>query len=116
MTVPNDQLSSPTYNRDLARASVELVELLERGIWNVAGSEVVDRYAFAKLAAATFGLDSSLITGVSTASMQHKASRPLEAGLRIEKLVEKLGWKPKGPLEGLQAMRLAMNEVGDARA
>jgi dTDP-4-dehydrorhamnose reductase len=116
MTVPNDQLSSPTYNRDLARASVELVELAERGVWNVAGSEVVDRYAFAKLAAATFDLDSALISGVSTASMKQKARRPLDAGLRIEKLVEKLGWKPKGPLEGLQAMKAELERDAHGRS
>ena len=116
MVTPVDQLSSPTYNRDLARASVELVELAERGIWNVAGSEVVDRYAFAKLAAAVFDLDSSLISGVSTASMKQKARRPLDAGLRIEKLVERLGWEPKGPLEGLQAMRAEMKKGTDVRS
>lgn len=110
MVCPVDQLSSPTYNRDLARASVELVEVAERGVWNVAGPEVIDRYAFAKLAAATFGLDAALISGVSTASMKQKARRPLDAGLRVEKLVERLGWKPKGPLEGLQAMKLEMEK------
>jgi dTDP-4-dehydrorhamnose reductase len=108
MVVPQDQLSSPTYNRDLARASVELVELAERGVWNVAGADVVDRYAFAKMAAAVFDLDGALIQGVSTASMKQRARRPLEAGLRIEKLVERLGWKPRGPLEGLQAMKAQM--------
>jgi dTDP-4-dehydrorhamnose reductase len=105
MSLPQDQRSSPTYNRDLARGSVELVELLEKGIWNVAGPEVIDRATFGELAAAVFGLDAGLIRPVSTASMKQKAARPLGAGLRVEKLVERLGWKPLGPLEGLKAMQ-----------
>ena len=105
MSLPKDQLSSPTYNRDLARASVELVELAERGIWNVAGSEVVDRVTFAALACGVFGLDAGLLKPMLTAEMKQKARRPLAAGLLVEKLVKRLGWKPKGPLEGLQAMK-----------
>jgi dTDP-4-dehydrorhamnose reductase len=116
MTVPTDQLSSPTYNRDLARASVELVEGLERGIWNVAGPEVIDRATFAHLAAAVFGLDGGLLKPTDTPSMKQKARRPLSAGLRIEKLVERLGWKPLGPLEALAATKAEMERNGQLSA
>lgn len=112
MVQPVDQLTSPTYNRDLARASVELVELLEKGVWNVAGPEVIDRAAFAQLAAATFGLKGELMTPMTTAAMKQKAKRPLSAGLRVEKLVQRLGWKPRGPLEGLQAMKAELEANG----
>ncbi len=108
MSLPQDQISSPTYNRDLARASVELVELAERGVWNVAGPEVIDRYAFGAIAAAVFDLDASLLSGVDTASLKQKARRPLSAGLRVEKLVKRLGWKPLAPLEALRAMKLEL--------
>ena len=116
MTLPVDQLSSPTYNRDLARASVELVEGLERGIWNVAGPEVLDRATFARIVAAVFGLDASLLKPSDTASLKQKARRPLGAGLRIEKLVERLGWKPLGPLEALTAMKAVMEKSGQLAA
>jgi dTDP-4-dehydrorhamnose reductase len=116
LTLPSDQLSSPTYNRDLARASVELVEGLERGVWNVAGPEVVDRATFGRLAAAVFGLDAGLIRAADTASLKQKARRPLSAGLRIEKLVERLGWKPLGPLEALNATKAAMEKNGQLAA
>jgi dTDP-4-dehydrorhamnose reductase len=109
---PSDQLTSPTYNRDLARASVELVELMEKGIWNVAGSETLDRGTFAALVAATFGLDASLVQPQSTAAMKQKAKRPLSAGLMIEKLVKRLGWKPLGPIEGLKAMKAELEANG----
>jgi dTDP-4-dehydrorhamnose reductase len=116
MPLPMDQLSSPTYNRDLARASVELVEALEPGIWNVAGPEVIDRATFGALAAAVFGVDAGLIQAVPTSTLKQKAKRPLGAGLRIEKLVRHLGWKPLAPLEALQAMRLELQKNGQLDA
>lgn len=112
LTVPTDQLSSPTYNRDLARASVELVEGLERGVWNVAGPEVVDRATFARMAAAVFGLDAGGLKPATTADLKQKARRPLDAGLRIEKLVQRLGWKPRTPLEALKAMQAELAQNG----
>lgn len=112
MAVPDDQVSSPTYNRDLAAASVELVERLEKGVWNVAGPEVLDRAAFAKLAAAVFGLDAGLLRGVPTAALGQKAQRPLRAGLLVERLVKRLGWRPKAPLEALTAMKMELEANG----
>jgi dTDP-4-dehydrorhamnose reductase len=104
MQAPLDQLSSPTYNRDLARASVELVEGKQSGIWNVAGGAVLNRYDFAHLAARAFGLDGALIQGVWTRDMKQKARRPLGAGLLVGKLSRQLGWSPLGPEEGLRRM------------
>jgi dTDP-4-dehydrorhamnose reductase len=109
MKVPDDQISSPTYNADLARASVDLVERGLNGIWNVAGNSVMDRCSFAKLAARTFQLDAKLIEGVKTADLKQKARRPLDAGLSIEKLSKALGWTPSGPEEGLRRMAQSIN-------
>jgi dTDP-4-dehydrorhamnose reductase len=111
MQVPDDQISSPTYNRDLARASLDLVEKQANGLWNVAGSACIDRFSFAKLAARIFGLDAGLIRGVSTAELRQKARRPLKAGLMLDKLVGNLGWTPSGPEEGLARMK-AETEAG----
>ncbi len=114
MKVPADQVSSPTYNRDLARASVDLVERKLRGLWNVAGQGTIDRYHFAKIAARVFGLDADLISPVATADLRQKARRPLGAGLDIEKLAKTLAWSPRSPETGLVAMREEM-EAEDGR-
>lgn len=112
MTVPNDQLSSPTFNRDLARASVELVTGLEQGIWNVAGPKVLSRADFARLAAKVFGLNPDLLQGVDSISLAQVARRPLQAGLRIEKMERRLGWKPMDPEEALAAMKAELKDNG----
>jgi len=50
-------------------------------------------------------LDESLLHGVSTASLQQRSARPLNAGLTTGKLKAALGWAPRGIRAGLQAMQ-----------
>jgi len=111
-TLPSDQITSVTYNRDLARASLDLAERGERGVFNVCGPELIDRYAFACLAAEVFGLDPAGLKSATTAQLKQKARRPLGSGLRIDKLVKTLGWTPLAPREGLAAMRAEMERGG----
>lgn len=86
MRVPTDQISSPTYNEDLARAAIALVEGRHSGIFNVAGPDLISRYDFAILAADILSLDKSLIHPVTTAELNQRAVRPLAAGMLIDKL------------------------------
>jgi len=89
--VPDDQISSPTYNRDLAAAALCLCGLGECGVWNVVGPEVMDRYTFAVRVARALGLPDDRIRPVKTAALGQPAERPLRAGLKIDKLESRLG-------------------------
>jgi dTDP-4-dehydrorhamnose reductase len=111
MSCPVDQISSPTYNTDLARASIDLVEKGLNGLWNVAGPELMDRYSFARLAARIFELDASLLKPVRTSELQQRAARPLGAGLSIGKLKLALGWTPLSPEAGLTRMQEALEAL-----
>jgi dTDP-4-dehydrorhamnose reductase len=84
--VPNDQISTPTYNGDLAAAVVALAEGGTQGVFHVAGPDVVSRLEFARRAAAVMGLDTANLSGVSTAELAQIAARPLRAGLLTGKL------------------------------
>jgi dTDP-4-dehydrorhamnose reductase len=85
--VPADQISSPTYNRDLASASVALVEQGAIGIVNVVGPEVMSRSAFAARIARALDCDPAPIRAVATSSFGPGAApRPLRAGLRVDRL------------------------------
>jgi dTDP-4-dehydrorhamnose reductase len=86
MAVPEDQISTPTYNDDLARATVALVDAGVAGVVHVAGAELLDRAAFARRLAAAMGLDPALVQPVPTAALGQRAARPLRAGLRIDRL------------------------------
>ena len=108
MRVPADQVTSPTYNVDLAAATVELVERGAGGIFHVAGETVVDRYAFARQACEVFGLDASLIEPVTTAALAQRAARPLQAGLRVDRVRAVIATPLRGPAQALPAMRAAL--------
>jgi dTDP-4-dehydrorhamnose reductase len=83
---PTDQISSPSYGPDVARAVVGLVEAGHSGLIHVAGPEVMDRVRFAKELARGFGLDPSLIVGRTTAELGQGAPRPLSGGLLTPRL------------------------------
>ena len=86
MRVAEDQVSTPTYNRDLAKATVELAQRGTRGIIHVCGPERMGRLEFARTIAADLGLDSNLLVGLPTSALDQKAARPLSAGLSTDKL------------------------------
>ncbi len=86
MRVPEDQVSTPTYNLDLIAAAVGLVQCGASGVFHVCGPEVLGRLEFARAIAAQLGLNGSLLEGVSTAELGQRAPRPLAAGLATGKL------------------------------
>lgn len=105
-----DQRASPTYNPDVAAASVELAARGLLGLWHVAGAEVLDRYAFALLICRVFGLDASRLRPVPTAALVQKARRPLDGGLKIAKAQATLTTRLRAPAEGLAEMRRLVSD------
>jgi dTDP-4-dehydrorhamnose reductase len=87
MKIAVDQVSTPTYNRDLVAATLALAGRGARGIFHVVGPEVLDRLSFARRIAAFFDLDLTLLEGTTTAAMNQPARRPLAAGLAADKLL-----------------------------
>ncbi len=91
MRVPADQIGNPTLVDFLTEATVELVDRGVRGIVNVVGRDRVPRTEFAVRLARALRLDERLIEPISTAELRQVAPRPLNAGLRTEKLERLLG-------------------------
>jgi dTDP-4-dehydrorhamnose reductase len=103
-----DQHASPSYNEDVAAATVECCERELRGIWHLAGADTLDRMAFARLVCRVFDLDGSSLTPATTAELKQKAARPLDGGLRIAKARAQLATRLRGAEDGLRAMRTAL--------
>lgn len=79
--VPRDQISTPTYASDLARAAIAIAGRGSGGVWHVAGPELVARSELAARAAGAFGLRPELIDAVATSELGQVAARPLRSGL-----------------------------------
>ncbi len=103
-----DQRASPSYNEDVASATVECCERELRGTWHLAGADTLDRMAFARLVCRVFDLDGSNLTPAVTAELKQKAPRPLDGGLRIDKAQAQLRTLLRGAEAGLRAMREAL--------
>ena len=105
LRVPSDQVGSPTYAPNLARAAVALEQAGCTGIYHVAGPERVSRYEFARAAARVFGIDARLIDPIATADLRQAAPRPLDAGLISNKAAALLPFPLVGYRDGLQLFR-----------
>ena len=105
MTIPEDQIGSPTWAGYLGAASVRLIEKGVSGVVNVVGKDIVTRTEFARALVTLFGGDPELVIPVSTRSLGQKAARPLHGGLRTGRLRELLGQEPISLEESLERLR-----------
>jgi len=85
MKVPTDQYGSPSYNKSIAKALVELGSHDLQGVLNISSDSFLSRYEFALLIARIFNLDKKLIIPVTTPDLNQAAVRPMKAGLLIDK-------------------------------
>lgn len=83
--VPTDQFGSPSYNKSIAKALVELGEKDLQGVLNVSSDSFLSRFEFALLIARIFDLNKDLIVPVLTPELNQAAQRPVKAGLIIDK-------------------------------
>lgn len=103
--VPMDQIGSPAYADNMLDVVLDLVNLNQRGVFHVAGSQLMDRYTFACIVSETFNLDQRLLVPVATKELGQKAARPLKAGLHTDHVQSLVSTKLLGPHEGLRLMK-----------
>lgn len=85
MKVPTDQFGSPSYNKSIAKALVELGDNDLQGVLNISSDSFLSRFEFALLIARIFDLNKDLIVPVTTPELNQAATRPMKAGLKIDK-------------------------------
>jgi GDP-L-fucose synthase len=110
MFVAQDQWSNPTLAEFLAETSFRLVEMDAHGVFNVVGKDRLPRHEFARALAETMRLDATLIRPLPTAELGQHAPRPLQGGLKPDKLRATLGIEPPGLKESLSRFRAAWQE------
>ncbi len=105
MRVPDDQLCNPTLAEYLAEATLRLVQQGAEGVVNVVGKDRVSRAELGRQLARAMALDAASIAPVPTSELGQKAARPLQGGLRTDKLAALLGTEPLDLAESLKRFR-----------
>jgi dTDP-4-dehydrorhamnose reductase len=104
--VVNDQYVSPTLNTDLSEQIVALLSKEVTGVVHTAGGERVDRFSFSQMVADVFGLDTSLIQGISMKEMTWVAKRPVDSSLDVSTVM-----RFKKPYKLKEAVNLLKEEI-----
>lgn len=94
LTVVDDQIGSPTWTVDLARAIIALIDNGCRGVYHVANSEYCSWNDFAKEIFAEAGLKIS-VSPMTTTELNRPARRPLYSTLECSKLAAATGFYPQ---------------------
>ena len=105
VTIVDDQFGHPTLADDLARAIRKIIELGSTGIFNVVGSEYINRYDFALKLADVFDFDKKLIGPIKTEDLQQKAPRPLKSRFILDKVEKELGIQMSDAEAGLRILK-----------
>ena len=113
MRLPSDQFANPTYNADLATATLGLLIGAHTGLFHVAGPDFLPRTEFAYQACRILGLDASLIQPITTAELGQKAARPLLGGLKSDRLAATLGPSlMRSPEQGIRDWLARVKAIG----
>ncbi len=91
LTIVDDQVGSPTYTVDLAKALLELVRQKRRGIFNVVNKGSCSWFEFAKEIVRRSGMEGVEVLPLSSKELNRPAARPAYSVLSTEKLVRETG-------------------------
>ncbi len=105
INVVNDQFRTPTLVEDLSWACINAAIKEKEGIYHVSGKDFLSIYDIANTTADLFDLDKSLISPISSISLNQKAKRPPRTGFNINKAINELDYHPHSFIEGLQIVK-----------
>jgi dTDP-4-dehydrorhamnose reductase len=107
--IVTDQINNPTFLDDIAGSIKTITDNSVTGLYNIGGSEFLNRYEFTKRIADFFKLDFSLVKPILTKDLNQPAPRPLKSGLRINKAEKELNFMPHTITECFQLIQKSWN-------
>jgi len=102
LSIVNDQMGSPTYTLDLARAISELIRVEARGIFHVTNSDFCTWYAFAETILKFSGVNRVKVLPISSKELGRPATRPSYSVLSGQKLKKETGLTMRSWSEALK--------------
>jgi dTDP-4-dehydrorhamnose reductase len=116
LSIVNDQIGSPTYTVDLAKAISALIQFDASGIFHVADSDLCTWYTFGQAILKLSGMDKVKVIPISSKEFGRPAIRPSYSVLNCQKLKKKTGltlrpWS-EALKEYLSTYRPSMGKLG----
>jgi len=105
INVFSDQFFSPISNYNYSEILIKIFETGFTGLINIAGSERVSRYEFAKKVAEVFDLNSELLNPIKIQEISESAKRPKDTSLDISKAKNLFGNIFLNTLSGIKLMK-----------
>ncbi|WP_316735989.1 NAD(P)-dependent oxidoreductase [Pedobacter aquatilis] len=102
INVVNDQWRMPTLAEDLAEACLLAVEKKAQGVYHVSGKDYMSIADLVRKVADYWSLDKSILSEISSESLNQSAKRPVKTGFVLDKTVKDLDYKPHSFEEGLK--------------
>ena len=91
LSIVNDQIGSPTYTADLAKAISGLIQFDARGIFHVTNSDLCTWYTFGKAILELSGVNRVRVLPISSKVLGRPAARPSYSVLNCQKLKKEIG-------------------------
>ncbi len=101
LTIVDDQFRSPTLAEDLAMGCWLIAEKGAEGIYHISGKDTMSIIELVNRVADFYGLDKSIITPISSSSLNQAAKRPPKTGFVLDKAIKDLAYSPCTFEEGL---------------
>jgi len=91
LSIVNDQIGSPTYTVDLAKAISVLIQFNAQGIFHVANSDRCTWFTFGQAILNLAGMNEVKVISISSEALDRPAVRPSYSAFNCQKLKEKTG-------------------------
>jgi dTDP-4-dehydrorhamnose reductase len=101
LTIVNDQFRSPTLAEDLAMGCWLIAEKQAEGIYHLSGKDVMSIIELVNRVADFYDLDKTIVSAISSASLNQAAKRPPKTGFILDKAINDLEYSPCTFEEGL---------------
>jgi len=101
LKIVNDQWRMPTLAEDLAEGCYLIAKKGATGIYHLSGKDFMRIDELVKRVADFFHLDKSIISTVSSDTLNQAAKRPPKTGFILDKAIRDLGYNPHSFEEGL---------------
>lgn len=105
ISVVHDQWRMPTLAEDLADGCIAIAKERATGIYNLSGPDGMSILELVQRVGRFFGLDTSVVRPVDSASLNQPAKRPPRTGFILDKARRDLGYSPRPFEEGLRILQ-----------